>query len=389
MNARSRNDEGARTRGARFLLAAASLVVVVAGLQAARAILLPTLSAVFLAILSAPLLGWLMRRGLPRSLAVLVTVLTNVAVLVAILFLVGGSVNTFTANLPEYRAKLEAQAQVTVDWLEAQGIDTSELAWLEHREPPTELMEEVDDSTDATSSTSGFELGRVIDLVANTLRGITYLVSNTMLVMLILVFLLFEAGGLPAKMRAAFPIGESGMARVFKAKREVQLYLGIKTLVSLVTGVAAGTWVALLGVDYPLLWGLIAFLFNYIPTLGSIIAGIAPVLLTLVDIGPASAAGVALGYVVINVILGNFVEPHLMGRQFGLSTLVVFLSLVFWGWLWGPVGMLLSVPLTMVVKILLENSPDLRWIGVLLGRPTDDPPTTMTVARQEKTRTVE
>jgi predicted PurR-regulated permease PerM len=128
-----------------------------------------------------------------------------------------------------------------------------------------------------------------------------------------------------------------------------------------------GAGMVALGVDYPLLWGLTAFVFNYVPSVGSIVASVPPILLTLIDDGIGRALLVMLVYLAVNVTLGNFIEPHLMGRRFGISTLVVILSLIFWGWLWGPVGMLLSVPLTMIVKIMLENTEDFRWVAVLIG----------------------
>ena len=140
----------------------------------------------------------------------------------------------------------------------------------------------------------------------------------------------------------------------------------IKTAVSAVTGTVVGLWVAALGLDFALLWGLVAFLLNFIPNLGSIIAAIPAVLLAMVQFGPGRAAVIAAGYLVVNIVFGSVVEPMLMGRRLGLSTLVVFASLVFWGFVWGPVGMLFSVPLTMVVKIALENSKDFRWVAVML-----------------------
>ena len=120
-------------------------------------------------------------------------------------------------------------------------------------------------------------------------------------------------------------------------------------------------------VDYPLLWGLLAFLLNYIPNLGSIIAAVPTVLLTLVQLGWSAALIVFAGYSVVNVVIGSFIEPRFMGKGLGLSTLVVFLSLVFWGWVLGPVGMLLSVPLTMTLKIALESSEENRWLAKLLS----------------------
>jgi predicted PurR-regulated permease PerM len=129
----------------------------------------------------------------------------------------------------------------------------------------------------------------------------------------------------------------------------------------------------MLGVDYPVLWGVIAFMLNFVPNIGSVIAAIPAVLMALIQFGYVSAGWVALVYVVVNGVYGNLVEPKLMGRSLGLSTLVVFLSLVFWGWLLGPVGMFLSVPLTMTMKIAFEASDESRWLAVLLGSEDDLP----------------
>jgi predicted PurR-regulated permease PerM len=123
----------------------------------------------------------------------------------------------------------------------------------------------------------------------------------------------------------------------------------------------------ILNIDYALLWGLLAFLLNFIPNIGSIIAAIPAILLSLIQFGPGIAIITSVGYLVINFVFGNVLEPRMMGKGLGLSTLIVFLSLIFWGWILGPVGMLLSVPLTMVVKIALDSSDDTRWIATLLG----------------------
>jgi predicted PurR-regulated permease PerM len=122
------------------------------------------------------------------------------------------------------------------------------------------------------------------------------------------------------------------------------------------------------------LWGLVAFLFNFVPNIGSIIAAVPALLLALVQLGPGPALAAGAGYLVVNIVMGNVVEPRFMGRGVGLSTLVVFLSLVFWGWVLGPVGMLLSVPLTMVVKLALEANPETRWIAVLIGPDVEPEP---------------
>ena len=129
------------------------------------------------------------------------------------------------------------------------------------------------------------------------------------------------------------------------------------------------TWA--LGVDFPLLWAMLAFLLNYIPTIGSIIAAVPAVLIALVQLGPGEASATAIGFVGINMVFGNIIEPRLMGYGVGVSPLVVFIGLFFWGWVFGPIGMLLSVPLTMTLKLALESDKRTRWIAILIGSERD------------------
>ncbi len=159
------------------------------------------------------------------------------------------------------------------------------------------------------------------------------------------------------------------MGHFKKITENVKHYLALKTLLSLGTGFCVTMLLLFLGVDYAILWGIIAFLLNYIPNIGSIIASVPAILLAFVQFGIGKAVIVAIGYLSINILFGPIMEPKIMGRGLGLSTLVVFLSLVFWGWVLGPVGMLLSVVLTMIVKIALESREDTRWLGILLGNP--------------------
>lgn len=347
----SENDKPAH--GARTLIIAASIIVVIAGLKAASNIILPFLMAMFLAMISLPLLTQLQKWRVPPGLAVLLTVVTEISILVGIVTLVGGSIKAFTEAAPQYQVRLEAIiAQVTA-WLNARGIDIS-----------TELDLDL------------INPGMAFDLVSGALKSVASVLSNIVLVLLIIILILFEAAGFPGKLEAAFGRRHAS-ARYEKIRQEVLRYLGIKTLVSIATGGLVAGFLAVLGIDFPLLWGLLAFMLNYIPNLGSILAAIPPVLLAVISHGPGRAIMVAVVFVAVNLTLGNFVEPYFMGRRLGLSTLVVFLSLVFWGWIWGPVGMLLSVPLTMIVKIMLENTKDFKWMAVLLdaspGLPTKKP----------------
>ena len=332
--------------GARYLLTFASLIVVIAGVRAADAIIIPILLAVFVAVLSLPLLHQLQQWGLPRLLAVVATVLADIAILSAVGFLVVRSVDEFTGQLPGYQANLEQATGSVVEWISDRGAPI-----------------EAGDFLDAE---------RIVGLVGGAVTRVAAVLQNALLVILITVFILFEATSLPAKLRLAF--GELGdrFDRWTRTAKDVQHYLGIKTAVGVVKGVLTGVLVAFFDIDFPIFWGLSAFFLHYIPSIGSFVAAIPPVLIALVQFGPGPAAGVALGYLVIDIVLGNLVEPTLMGRRFGLSVLVVVMSLLFWGWVWGPVGMLLSVPLTIIVKIILENTDDLRWLAILLGTGPPD-----------------
>ncbi|MFQ5960964.1 MAG: AI-2E family transporter [Candidatus Methylomirabilales bacterium] len=331
-------------QGGRFLLIAACLVVVTAGLRAAAPVLLPFVLALFLAILSLPLLVWFRGKRVPTTVAVLLTILTNIAALAAIALILGNSVERFTQEAPRYAARLQQMAVAVASWLEGRGIHV-----------PPGIAQDV------------MNPGAVLNLVRSTVNSLASVLSNFVLVVLTVIFILFEITQFPEKLRLASGGQESGQHNFMRINLEVQRYLGIKTITSLATGILIGLWVAILGIDFPVLWGLIAFLFNYIPNIGSILAAVPALLLALVQWGPWTAIVAGVGYVVVNITIGTFVEPLLMGRTLGLSTLVIFLSLVFWGWLWGPVGMLLSVPLTMVVKITLENSNDFRWVAILLA----------------------
>jgi AI-2 transport protein TqsA len=184
--------------------------------------------------------------------------------------------------------------------------------------------------------------------------------------------MLSEARMFSGRVNAILEARGPNLDRLLNSTADIQRYLAMKTVVSLATGVLAGflCWAA--GLDFYVLWGILAFALNFIPVLGSIIAGIPPfVLAFLVDGGP-SALAVGVGYVSINIFLGNFLEPMLMGRRFGLSTLVVIISVLFWGFVWGGVGMFLAVPLTMVLKVMLDNSEELRWIAVAITKEKPD-----------------
>jgi AI-2 transport protein TqsA len=188
-----------------------------------------------------------------------------------------------------------------------------------------------------------------------------------MVVLILTVFMLTEARMFGRRLEAVSLARGPNIRRLLSATRDIQKFLAIKTVVSFVTGVLAGLLCWAAGLDFYVLWGILAFALNFIPVVGSIVAGVPPTVLALFVAGWPNALLVAGGYLLINNFLGNFIEPMLVGRRFGISTLVVVLAVMFWGWVWGPLGMLLAVPLTMLIKVMLDSSEEFRWIAVAIS----------------------
>ena len=333
----------------RGILIAAALVIIAAGIKAAEAVMVPFLLAAFLAIIAAPPMFWLEKRRIPQSLAMILVILGIVVLLVSIGALVAQSANAFSDSLPFYQERLNTLSNSTLLWVASSGLEI-----------PKDILREY------------LNVGMALDVAGNTLRGLSNALSNGLLILFTVIFILAEASSFPRKLRDVLKTPEQSMPYFSQFADNVNRYIAIKTSVSAVTATLVYFLLLFTGVDFPLLWGLLSFLLNYIPNIGSIIAAIPAVLLALVQLGVGPALLVAAGYLLIELIMGNVIEPRYMGRGLGLSTLIVFLSLVFWGWMLGPVGMLLSVPLTITAKIALEANPGTEWLAHLLG-PADEP----------------
>jgi AI-2 transport protein TqsA len=333
-----------------FLIGAAAFVVVIAGMQAAAPLLVPFLLAAFVAIICLPPMHWLIARRVPAGLAVLLITLGLILISVLVGVFLGTSIADFSHNLPTYQTNLQHQTGALLDWLGRRGLTLNSQLLRDSLNPAVAM-----------------------GLAGKMVAGLGNALANTFLIVLTVILLLIEGAALPHKWRLMGRHAPS-TASFGRFVESVNAYLAIKGWVSLATGVVIAIWLAVLGVDYPVLWGLVAFLFNFVPNIGSIIAAVPALLLALVQLGPGSALAAAAGYLVVNIVMGNVIEPRFMGKGVGLSTLVVFLSLVFWGWVLGPVGMLLSVPLTMIVKLACESNPETRWIAVLLGPDVEPEP---------------
>ncbi len=324
-----------------YFVVMASVVIVLAGIKSASEIIVPFLLSLFLAIILSPSYKFFNKKGLPDFLSLtLIMVLFSVCIGLVVK-LIGSSIQEFNANIDFYEQQLSQYFFHLQDISESLGIPL----------PLNEL--------------SGvFNSKQVMLFASSLIKGVGSVFTNGFVVLLTVVFMMLESKHFIDKINFT---DKTTLIHIEKIFKQIKEYMVLKALISLLTGFIVWLALVIVGTDYPFLWALLAFLLNFIPNIGSIIAAVPAVLLTLVQLGSISALVVSVIYIGINVIIGSIIEPKLMGRGLGLSTLVVFLSLLFWGWLLGPVGMLLSIPLTIMAKIILDANEKTKWIAVLLG----------------------
>lgn len=357
-------ERDSKIHATRILVTAGMVVVLIAGLKLAQSFFVPLLLASFIATVSFPITSWLRSRKVPRAVAVLLTVLVDFAFFAGIVIIV----IALTGDLEtKWQDKYYPAMNVKMDEISETAVDLLEKWRIPDAQQKVDQYKSINIPQQIGESFNPFDVGRDVAFKIASFLG------TTLLVLILTVFMLSEARMFGRRVNAILEARGPNLDRIMAATADIQRYLAMKTLVSLATGLLAGflCWAA--GLDFYILWGILAFALNFIPVLGSIIAGVPPFILAyLVDGGP-SAIAVGVGYASINIFLGNFLEPMLMGRRFGLSTLVVIISVLFWGFVWGPVGMFLAVPLTMVLKVMLDNSDELRWIAVAITKEKRHP----------------
>ena len=335
---------GSQSVAFRFILGTAAFVVVIAGLKAAQAIIVPFLLSGFIAVISVPYLNWLQRKGVPLLAALILVIAAIVALGFGLAALLGTSLDGFSQALPSYQENLRGEVAAFAHWLEQQGIGISDQTFLSYLDP-----------------------GSAMRLASGLLKGLGNVLTNAFLILLTVIFILLEASSFAGKLRAALGAPDHALDEMHAVLDNIKRYMGIKTLTSVLTGAIVAAGLGLMGIDFAILWGFLAFLLNFIPNIGSFIAAVPAVLIALLQFGLGGALTVTGLYLAINVAIGSVLEPRWMGNQLGVSPLIVFISLVFWGWVFGPVGMFLSVPLTISFQIALASTPETRWLAILLG----------------------
>ena len=322
----------------------AAIIIIIAGVMYAESLIAQLLMAFFISIICAQPIAWLQKKKVPQGLAITIVFISIIGVFVGFGELIGTSLSSFSEDAPKYEQNLREMGAAIFQFADNNGVKIS-----------TDEMTKLFDPSKVMSITAGF-LGQLGGFMGNAFT-----------IFFLVLFLLMEVDSFSIKTRAIVKGSAGSLAYFNTIGDSIRHYLSIKTMTSLLTGTLIWISLAIVGVDYAIIWALIAFLLNYIPNIGSIIAAIPAVLFALVQLGFGGVIWTTGVFVAVNMVIGNVVEPKMMGKGMGLSTFIVFVSLIFWGFILGTVGMFLSVPLTMTIKIMLEQNPKTKWIAIFLG----------------------
>lgn len=337
------------TQVTRAAFMAACAVIVLAGVRAASSMIAPFLLAAFVAAVSLPALEWLRRLGARTGVAILAVVLLNAGVLSFFAWIALESIVELRAQLPAYVDRAQLLEESVRVRLRDVGLEI----------PPDYYATFVQPE-------------RLFEIATSAARNVTSVLSIGLLILLYLVFMLAESVAFPTKWRAVFGSQSRSIGGAARALKQVQRYLVLKTVISMITGTLVGLGAWLLDVDFALLWGFLAFALNYVPSIGSIVAAVPAVLVALLQYGPGRALALAGVYLVVNLSIGNVADPIIVGRELRLSPIIVIMSLVFWGFTLGLTGMFLAVPLTIALRIVLQSSTSLGRYALLMG-PLPEP----------------
>jgi predicted PurR-regulated permease PerM len=322
----------------------AAFVVVIAGMKAAGSLIVPFLLALFLTIISLPLMHFLKRMKVPDVIAFLLILILVIGLWMLLVVILGSTLQEFTRSMPEYQERMKLLISDGYAWIRAHDI-----------------------AVDKSLVDSVFDPGKIMKFVTSLMNSLVAILKNVFFIVLMFAFLIIEASGIPDKIKTIRHNKEDSLSSYNAIIGMVNRYLGIKFITSFITGAMIYLGLFYIGVDFAVLWAVLSFILNFIPTIGSLIASVPAILLALVQLGTLDAFGTAVLFVIVNTVVGTIAEPRIMGQRVGLSSIVVLLSLIFWGWVLGPMGMLLSVPLTMAVKIALSENKSTQWISILLA----------------------
>jgi len=326
----------------------AVLIIIFAGVIYAKAIIAPILLALFMSIICIQPISWLEKKRIPKWVAIPIVILGLVLIFFGFISLIRGTLTFFLSNISKYETTITTISKSAILFLNEHGLKTHEDQISKFIEPE-----------------------RIEKFTSVAVKELFTMLGSAFLIFLIILFILMELGSFFIKAKAITNGSYKSILYFSMILKNIRHFLAIKTLVCLAIGILIYLSLLIIGVDYPLMWALLATLMNYIPNIGSIIATIPAFFFALLQLGLGGALWTFGSFVVIHNVFGNFIEPKLMGKGLDLSALVVILSLLFWGFLLGPVGMFLSTPFTLTIKIIMEQNEKTRWIAILLGTPAE------------------
>jgi predicted PurR-regulated permease PerM len=322
----------------------AAFIIIIAGIMNAVTMINAILMGLFISIVCAQPINWLQSKKVPKSIALLIVLIGITVVFIFLIEVIGTSLSSFYKNVDIYEANLRKLGTTLFLKLESWGFKPS----------ISKLSNLVD-------------VSKAMNITANLLSKLGGLMGNALTIFFLTVFLLLELDGIAIKTKLVQQDSNNSGSYFKVIIKNIRHYLTIKTMTSGLTGLLIWISLSLINLDYAVIWALIAFLLNFIPNFGSIIAAIPAILFGLIQQGFDGAFWTGVIFLAVNMLIGNIIEPKVMGRGLGLSTYVVFVSLLFWGFVLGTVGMFLSVPLTMAIKIILDQNPKTKHIAIFLG----------------------
>ena len=332
----------------RVLLILAAMIVVVTGILLGAPVLTPILFAVVLSLLFSPVYSWLLRRGLPAPLALVIMLVVLAILFLGLFFILGVSISKFSERVGYYVAQLNGELSSLDAVLERLGLSNVNLS-------------------EAVNSSA------LVDAVGTILSGIAGFLSDLFLILMIMLFLLGEGPAMMNRLRASVAEDNPQVARLTAVAQNVVRQFGLRAIVNLVTGAGVTVLMFLLGVDFPLMWGILTFFLSFVPYIGLVLAVAPAVVLALAEFGVTRAVLVIAGVIVINILAENVLSPMMMGRGLNISPTIVFLSFIFWAWLLGGPGAFLALPITLFVAVMFDTFPETRWLASLIGVSTPDP----------------
>ncbi len=342
MNLHPTEPSGLRS-ASKIMLILACFVVVVFGMREAGEIITPIIIASIVAILFFPFHHWLIDKHVPTWLALVIVMLLILLVLSVMVSITVISITQFINRIPEYSDSLQRLVNGALTLIETLPVGVEKFLNFE-----------------------SFEVTQLLNVSGSLLSGVLDGLSNWFIVFLLVVFMLADFAFLPGKFEEMFKDNQQILA-LTDLMSSIRRYLSITTSTGLIIGVANTVLLAFVGVDFAVLWGIVAFLMNFIPSVGIIISVIPPVILALLEFNWQTALIVGGGIILINFFVENIIKPRVMEEDLNISPLFVMISLVLWTFVLGPIGTILAVPLTLIAtKLLLEVSDETRWLAILM-----------------------